>query len=83
MKYELQIKQNPTPKDFPTTYVIKQVITTNIGPLHQENGKVINIELEMAEVLNDYFTSVFTVKDTYEIYEITLAQPNLIPLKRV
>ena len=34
----------------------------------------------MAEVLNDYFTSVFIFEDTYEIQEITLAQPNLISL---
>ena len=34
----------------------------------------------MAEVSNDYFASVFTVEDTYEIQEITPAKPNLIPL---
>ena len=34
----------------------------------------------MAGVLNDYFVSVFTVQDTYEIQEITTVQPNLIPL---
>ena len=34
----------------------------------------------MAEVLNDYFASVFTVEDTNEIQKITPAQPNLIPL---
>ena len=34
----------------------------------------------MVEVLNDYFASVFTNEDTYEIQEITPAQPNLIPL---
>ena len=37
-------------------------------------------ESEMAKIFNDYFTSVFTVEDTYEIQEITPAQPNLIPL---
>ena len=34
----------------------------------------------MSEVLNDYFASVFTVEDTYEIQEVTPAQPNLILL---
>ena len=33
----------------------------------------------MAKILNNYFASVFTVEDTYEIQEITPAQPNLIP----
>ena len=32
----------------------------------------------MAEVLNDYFASVFIVEETYEIQEIVLAKPNLI-----
>ena len=34
----------------------------------------------MAEALNDYFVSVFTVEDTYEIQDIIPAQSNLIPL---
>ena len=34
----------------------------------------------MAESLNDYFASVFTVEDTYEIQKITPAQHYLIPL---
>ena len=34
----------------------------------------------MVEVLNDYFASVFTVEDTYEIQEIATSQPNIIPL---
>ena len=54
----------------------KKVITTDIGPLHLENGKEINIESEMAEVLNYYFASVFTIEDTYEIQEVTPAKPN-------
>ena len=58
----------------------KKVITTNIVPLHLENGKETNTESEIAEVLDDYFASVFTVEDTYEIQEITPAQSNLIPL---
>ena len=34
----------------------------------------------MAEALNDYLASVFTVEGTYEIQDIIPAQPNLIPL---
>ena len=34
----------------------------------------------MAEALNDYFASVFTVEDTYEIQDIAPAQPNIISL---
>ena len=74
------MKQNPTPRNFTHTYVIKKVITTNIGSLHLENGKEINTESEKAEVRNDYFASVFTIEDTYEIQEVTPAKPNSIPL---
>ena len=34
----------------------------------------------MAEVLNDYSASIFTIEDTNKIHEITPAQSNLIPL---
>ena len=61
-------------------YIIKKVIATNIDPLHLENGKEINTESEMAEVLNDNFASIYTVEDTYENQEITPAQHNLITL---
>ena len=78
---EIYIANNTksNPKEF-YTYVRKKVITINIGPLHLENGKEINTELEMAEVLNYSFASVFTVEDTDEIQEITPAIPNLIRL---
>ena len=59
------------------TQVGNNKVTTNIGPLHLENGKETNTESEMAEVLNDYFASI---EDTFEIQEITPAQPILIPL---
>ena len=71
-----QTKSNP--KEFYTYVRNKKVITTNIGPLHLENGKETNTEI--AKVLNYYFASDFTVQDTYEIQEITTAQPKLIPL---
>ena len=68
------------PKEFYISVHNKKVITINISPLHLEHSKVTNTESEMAEVLNDYFASVFTVEDTYEIQKITPAKPNLIPL---
>ena len=74
-------KKKSKPIEF-YTYVHNKikVITTNIGPLHLENGKETNTKSEMAEVLNYYFASVFTVEDTDEIQEITPAKPNLIVL---
>ena len=72
LKIYIANKTKSNPKEFYIYVHNKKVITTNIGPDHLENGKVTNTELEMAEVLNNYFASVFTIKDTYEIQEITL-----------
>ena len=68
------------PKEFYSYIHNTKIITTNVGPLHLENGKVTNTKLEMVKVLHDYFASVFTIEDTNEIQEITPAQPNLNPL---
>ena len=73
-------KTKSDPKEFYTYVRNKKVITTNIGPLHLENGKEINTESEIAEVLNYYFASVFTVEDTDEIQEVIPTKSNLIPL---
>ena len=35
----------------------------------------------MTEALHDYFASIFTVENTYEIKDIIPAQPNFIPLR--
>ena len=67
-------------KEFYTYIRSKKVITINIGPLHLENGKEMNTASEIAEVVNYYFASTFTVEDTDEIQEVTLAKHNLIPL---
>ena len=73
-------KTKSNTKEFFTFVRNKKVITTNIGQLHLENGKVINTESELAEVLNDYLASVYTVGDTYEVQAMIPAQPTLIPL---
>ena len=52
-------KTKSNPKDFYTYVRTKKVITTNIDPLHLDNGKETNAESEIAEVLNNYFASIF------------------------
>ena len=42
----------------------------NIGPLEDEKGDVITGNEEMAEALNRYFVSVFTVGDTNNMPKI-------------
>ena len=39
-------------------------MTTHIGPLEMNNGKHTENEVEMANILNDYFASVFTIENT-------------------
>ena len=83
-KIEIYIanKSKSNPKELYTHVRNKKVITTNIGPLNLENSKLTNTESEIDEVLNDYFAFVFTVENTYEIQEITLAQSNFIHLRK-
>ena len=42
----------------------KQCVKDSIGPLKGNNGTVISNNKEMAESLNEYFSTVFTLEDT-------------------
>ena len=41
----------------------KQKVRDTVGPLEDINGNTISDAFQMAEVLNEYFSSVFTTKD--------------------
>ena len=41
----------------------KQKIRDKVGPLENNSGNIISDGLQMAEVLNEYFNSVFTTED--------------------
>ena len=45
----------------------KTVAKVNIGPLEDEKGDVITGNEKMAEALNRYFVSIFTVEDTNDM----------------
>ena len=45
----------------------KQCVKDSIGPLKGNNGAVISNSKEMAESLNEYFSTVFTLEDTYAL----------------
>ncbi len=55
-------------------------MTSSIGPLRLENRERIIKDNEMAEVLNDYFASVFTVEDIGSIEKMSPPHRNGIPL---
>lgn len=40
----------------------KKVVKEDMGPLQKENGDLVMMDTEKAEVLHDYFASVFTGK---------------------
>ena len=68
------------PKEFYSYIRKKKVLPANIGPLTLENGKHVSNEVEIAEELNKYFASVFTVEDINGLQEETSIQRNKTPL---
>ena len=42
----------------------KQKVRDKVGPLKNNSGNIISDGFQMAEVLNEYFSSVFTTEDT-------------------
>ena len=41
----------------------KQKVRDKVGPLENNRGNIISDGIKMAEVLNEYFSSVFTTED--------------------
>ena len=48
------------PKEFFAHVNSRKPVKNNIGPLKDENNKIVGEDLEMADLLNKYFASVFT-----------------------
>ena len=67
MEQNLASKKNGNATDFARYIKSKTKSNTNVGPLRGENGGLITEEKEMAQLLNKYFTSVFTQEDTASI----------------
>ena len=73
-----KIKSNP--KEFYSYVRQKKVITSNIGPLRLDNGEHVSNEIDMAEILNEYFASVFTKEDPNNIVDASPTPGNPIQL---
>ncbi len=58
----------------------KKVITSSIGPLRLNNGEHVGNDVDMAEILNEYFASVFTVEDINSIEEASSASGDIIQI---
>ena len=63
--HELYIASNcrENPKEFYCYIREKKVLNSTIGPLVSSEGETTTDEREMADILNNYFASVFTVED--------------------
>ena len=73
-----KIKSNP--KEFYSYVRQRKVITSNVGPLLNDNGEHVSNDVDMAEILNEYFASVFTIEDTNGIMETSTASANAAQL---
>ncbi len=80
LKCTSPVKLNRTPKNSIATSARKKVITSNIGPLHLSAGEHVSNEIDMAEILNEYFASVFTIEDTNGIIEASPGPANVVQL---
>ena len=62
------------PKEFYGYIRKKKSVAPTIGPLRKDNGEATQNEIEMAQILNKFFASVFTVENTESI-------PPILPLQ--
>ena len=63
--HELHIASNckVNPKEFFRYVREKKTLKSTIGPLLSADGEIVTDERETADILNDYFASVFTVEE--------------------
>ena len=76
--HELHIASNckVNPKEFFRYVREKKALKSTIGPLLSAEGEIVTDERETADILNDYFASVFTVEEDREEatpYQMTVA----------
>ena len=72
LEVHIATSSKTNPKEFYDYVRRKKVLTNSLGPLYRENGQHTDDENEIANILNDYFASVFTNEDN-------TAQPPAVP----
>ena len=58
-------------------------IKSSIGPLKDTGGNTVSDDRGMAELLNEYFASVYTVEDTSEIPSVPIVYQGNEPLEKI
>jgi hypothetical protein len=69
---EIDIARNAklNPKDFYKYVNERRIVKDSIGPLKAQDGLLKTSNADMAKLLNDYFSSVFTIEDAENIPEL-------------
>ena len=71
------------PKEFFAYVNSRKPIKNNISPLKDSEGNLITSDAQKADLMNRYFTSVFTVEDPSRIPEPTIKYEGSQPLDRI
>ena len=75
------IKDNP--KAFFAHVNSRKPVKNTIGPLKDTAGSIISSDEGMANILNEYFASVYTEEDTSEIPIVPIVYQGNSPLRKV
>ena len=71
------------PKVFFAHVNSRKPIKNTIGPLEDDQGNIISRDEDMAEILNKYFASVYTVEDLSEIPRVPVVYQGNEPLRKI
>lgn len=83
--YEREIAKNAkkNPKAFYKLVNSKTKVASSVSELHTSDGKTASTDRDKAEVLNDYFSSVFTVENESDIPDIQVNDVPETPLSDI
>ena len=74
-------KENP--KAFFAQVHSRKPIKSSIGPLKDSKGNIISSDEGMAELLNEYFASVYTKEDISEMPDVPIVYQGKNPLRKI
>src|ERR1051325_4277589 len=74
---KLADKIKTDPKSFYAYIKSKYKTKVSIGPLIKKKGQIVTRNDEMSHILNEYFSSVFTVEDLSKILQLSQGQTRI------
>ena len=82
-EHRVAIEATVNPKAFYAHVNSRKPFKSAIGPLKNEEGTIINSDNGMAELMNRYFTVVYTVEDLQNIPHVPLVYTGTSPLRKI